>query len=109
MMGIPAANAIGAALEAGADIAGANCGTDLSLDDYAALAEEIARAAGSAPSILQPNAGSPQMTPDGLRYNASPEEMASAALRLRDAGISIIGGCCGTTPEHLAAMARALA
>ena len=108
MMGTPAQDALTAALEAGADIVGANCGTDLNLDDYAALAKELKAAAGAAPAILQPNAGAPKNTPDGIRYNATPEEMAAAALRLRAAGISIIGGCCGTTPAHLAAMARAL-
>ena len=108
MMGTPAAEAIAAALEAGADIVGANCGTDLSLDDYAALAKDLKAAAGMAPAILQPNAGAPKNTPDGIRYDATPEEMAAAALRLREAGVSIIGGCCGTTPAHLAAMTRAL-
>jgi 5-methyltetrahydrofolate--homocysteine methyltransferase len=109
MMGATVAGALGAALEAGADIVGANCGTDLSLDDYALLAAEIVRAAGDAPAILQPNAGAPKQTPDGVRYDATPGEMADAALRLRAAGIAIIGGCCGTTPAHLAAMSRALA
>ena len=108
MMGTPSAEAIAAALEAGADIVGANCGTDLSLDDYAALAKDLKAAAGAAPAILQPNAGAPKNTPDGIRYDATPEEMAAAALRLREAGVSIIGGCCGTTPAHLAAMTRAL-
>ena len=108
MMGTPVSEAIAAALEAGADIVGANCGTDLSLDDYAALAKELKAAAGTSPVILQPNAGAPKNTPDGIRYDATPEEMAAAALRLREAGISIIGGCCGTTPAHLAAMAAAL-
>ena len=109
MMGTSANEAISAALEAGADIVGANCGTDLSLDDYAALAKDLKAAAGAAPVILQPNAGAPKTTPEGVAYDATPEEMAAAALRLRDAGVSIIGGCCGTTPAHLAAMARALA
>lgn len=109
MMGTAVGNAISAALEAGADIVGANCGTDLTLDDYATLALEICGAAGSAPTILQPNAGAPQSTPDGVRYNATPDDMAAAAQRLRAAGISIVGGCCGTSPAHLAAMARALA
>jgi 5-methyltetrahydrofolate--homocysteine methyltransferase len=109
MMGTSVREALAASLEAGADIVGANCGTDLSLDDYAALAKELKSAAGSAPAILQPNAGAPKSTPEGVVYDATPEEMAAAALRLRDAGISIIGGCCGTTPAHLAAMARALA
>ena len=108
MMGVPAADAMASALEAGADIVGANCGTDLSLQDYASLAEQIVQAAGSSPSILQPNAGAPQLTPTGVCYNASPEEMAATAQRIREIGISIVGGCCGTTPAHLAAMARAL-
>ena len=109
MMGTSAREAIAAAFEAGADIAGANCGTDLSLDDYVALAAELKAAAGTAPVILQPNAGAPKITPDGIAYDATPDEMANAALRLRGAGVSIIGGCCGTTPNHLAAMALALA
>jgi len=109
MMGTTVGDAISSALGAGADIVGANCGTDLSLDDYAALAVELCEAAGSAPTILQPNAGAPQTTPEGVRYNATPDEMAAAARHLRSVGISIVGGCCGTTPAHLAAMARALA
>ncbi len=109
MMGTPASEAIAAALGDGADIVGANCGTDLSLDDYLALAKDLKAAAGTAPVILQPNAGAPKTTPEGVAYDATPEEMAAVALRLRDAGVSIIGGCCGTTPAHLAAMARALA
>ncbi|MEI6279510.1 MAG: homocysteine S-methyltransferase family protein [Verrucomicrobiae bacterium] len=108
MMGTSVRDAVPAVLEAGADIVGANCGTDLNLDDYVALAREIQSAAGAVPTILQPNAGAPRSTPDGVCYDATPEEMAAAALRLRAAGISIIGGCCGTTPAHLEAMARAL-
>jgi len=108
MMGAPAADALGTVLEAGAEIVGANCGTDLALEDYIELASELARAAGPALAILQPNAGAPQSTPEGTRYNATPEEMAAIVPRLREAGIAIIGGCCGTTPRHLAAMAHAL-
>jgi len=52
MMGTSAAVAITAALQAGADIVGANCGTDLNLDDYVALAKELKAAAGDAPVIL---------------------------------------------------------
>lgn len=109
MMGSTVADALGAALDAGANIVGANCGTDLSLDDYALLAAELVKAAGDAPAILQPNAGAPKQTPDGILYDATPGEMAAAAVRLRGAGIAIVGGCCGTTPAHLAAMANALA
>jgi 5-methyltetrahydrofolate--homocysteine methyltransferase len=108
MMGHSAREAVAAALGAGADIVGANCGTDLTLDDYVGLAGELKAAGGAAPVILQPNAGAPKTTPQGICYDATPEEMAATALRLRDAGVSIIGGCCGTTPAHLAAMALAL-
>lgn len=109
MMGTSASDAVSAMLGAGADIVGSNCGTDLNLDDYILLAGELKTAAGAAPVILQPNAGAPKTTPAGVTYDALPEEMAAAALRLRAAGISIVGGCCGTTPAHLAAMAGALA
>jgi 5-methyltetrahydrofolate--homocysteine methyltransferase len=108
MMGTSVRDAVSAVLEAGADIVGANCGTDLNLDDYEALAGELSRTARGAPTILQPNAGAPKSTPEGICYDATPGEMAAAALRLQAAGVSIIGGCCGTTPAHLAAMSRAL-
>lgn len=108
MMGVSVAEALGRAAEAGADIVGANCGTDLTLRDYAELAAEIVGAAGSRPAILQPNAGAPKPVGDAVVYDASPEEMAASARELRSAGIAIIGGCCGTTPAHLAAMATAL-
>jgi len=109
MMGTTGSEAIRTAREAGADMVGANCGTDLSLDDYLALAAELKVAAGDAPVILQPNAGSPKTTPEGIHYDATPEEMAATARKLREAGVSIIGGCCGTSPAHLKAMAEALA
>lgn len=109
MMGTTVADAIGAALDAGAAIAGANCGTDLGFDDCAALADQLVAAAQGAPVLLQPNAGAPKQSSDGsIYYDASPEEMATLAVRLRSSGVSIIGGCCGTTPAHLAAMAKAL-
>ena len=108
MMGTSAADAVGAALEAGADIVGANCGTDLSLDDYIELAGALVGAAGDAPVVVQPNAGAPKTGADGIYYDATGDEMAATAIRLRDAGVRIIGGCCGTSPALLAAMGKAL-
>lgn len=107
LMGTLASDAIRAAFDAGADIAGANCGTDLSLDDYLDLAREIVTAAAGRPTILQPNAGAPLMVDGEIRYCATPDDMAEVAIKLREIGISIVGGCCGTTPEHLAAIAAA--
>ena len=108
MMGTTAAEAVKSATGAGAEIVGANCGTGLSLDDYVKLAEQLVAAAGQAKVIVQPNAGSPRTENGRTIYNATPEEMAATALRLLTAGVRIIGGCCGTTPAHLAAMSRAV-
>jgi 5-methyltetrahydrofolate--homocysteine methyltransferase len=107
MMGTSVTDAIKAAFDAGASIAGANCGTDLSLDDYLDLGTRIVAAAKGRPTILQPNAGAPKMRDGVIHYDATPEDMANLAHKLRTIGISIVGGCCGTTPQHLAAMAKA--
>lgn len=106
MMGTTVTDAIQAAYDAGASIAGANCGTDLSLDDYLELGKQIVSAAQGRLTILQPNAGAPKMIDGGIRYDATPEDMAGLARDLRNIGISIVGGCCGTSPAHLAAMAK---
>ena len=57
---------------------------------------------------VEPNAGLPILLEGETVFPDSPEEMAEYALRLRDAGAAIIGGCCGTTPEHIRAMANVL-
>lgn len=107
MMGTTVADAIKAALDAGADIVGANCGTALSLDDYLKLAGQLVAAAGKTPVILQPNAGSPKQVGDKLVYVATPQDMAAIVPKLLAEGVRVIGGCCGTTPDHLKAMADA--
>lgn len=85
---------------------GANCGTGptellLALSGFAASGNEL-------PLIAKPNAGVPRYHDDGLIYDATPEVMAEFAVLARDLGVCIIGGCCGTTPAHLAAMRDAL-
>jgi 5-methyltetrahydrofolate--homocysteine methyltransferase len=109
MMGTSVAQALAAAVEAGADVVGTNCGTDLALADYLQLAQQLVAAAGGVPVIVQPNAGSPQMIDGQASYRAAPGEMAALAGQLVRAGVRIIGGCCGTTPAHLKAMAAAVA
>ena len=106
MMGTPVEEAIKRAIAAGADIVGANCGVELSSHDYLELARQIVNAAGKTPVILQPNAGSPQILNGEISYNASQNEMASLTESLLDAGVRVVGGCCGTNPGHLAAMRR---
>lgn len=104
MMGNTVAEAVERAIAAGADIVGANCGVELSFPNYLELARQIVRAAGKTPVILQPNAGSPQIVDGETCYNATPEEMAAIVDPLLKIGVRIIGGCCGTSPTHLAAM-----
>lgn len=109
MMGSTVADALNAAYDAGADASGANCGTGLSLDDYGRLAGELGKAARGRPVMIQPNAGAPHVEGDRLIYRATPEQMADLVPKLLDSGISLIGGCCGTTPDHIRAMGNALA
>ncbi len=109
MMGTSVEEAIRRALDAGAKIVGANCGSALDLDDYVALCGEIAAVAGSAKVIIQPNAGAPEQIDGRTVHPATPDQMAGTAGRLMDAGAHIIGGCCGTTPEHMAAIANRVA
>jgi methionine synthase I (cobalamin-dependent) len=58
------------------------------------------------PLIVKPNAGKPRMVEDEVVYDATPEDMAAYARRFVDVGARIIGGCCGSTPEHIAAISR---
>jgi 5-methyltetrahydrofolate--homocysteine methyltransferase len=86
---------------------GTNCGRDP--DEYPAILEAMAAEAPGAILWAKPNAGLPHLNGDEVVYDASPAFMAEVALRLRQAGAQIIGGCCGTTPEHIAAMSQSLA
>ena len=60
------------------------------------------------PLIAKGNCGIPAYVDGGIHYHGTPELMADYACFARDAGITVIGGCCGTTPDHIAAMAAAL-
>ncbi len=94
---------IGAALTAlqplGIDAIGLNCATG-----PAEMSEHLRHLSRHAAVMLtcMPNAGLPELTPDGARYPLSPSELADAHERfVADYGLNLIGGCCGTTPEHL--------
>jgi len=106
MMGVDPARAAEEAVEAGADIVGANCGAGI------AQMIEIARAMRAAmpntPIMIQPNAGLPILEGDRTVFKETPEEMAARIPELLTAGANIIGGCCGTTPAHIAAMCKAV-
>lgn len=85
---------------------GANCGTGPA--ELLLAVSGFAAAGCERPLIAKPNAGVPRYQDGGLVYDATPEAMAEFAVLARDMGVRIIGGCCGTTPAHLAAMRQAL-
>ena len=102
--------ATAALLSAGADVVGVNCGGGPEACAEALEAMAGGNATGGPPvfrSIL-PNAGLPQRIEGQFVYAASPEYMAGIVPRFIAAGAAIVGGCCGTTPQHIAAMRGAL-
>src|SRR5579863_2621124 len=91
--------------EWGADVIGCNC----SVGPVAMLdAIERVRAATSLPVAAQPNAGIPRSVEGRNIYLCSPEYMASYARKFVAAGVRLVGGCCGSTPEHIRVMKSAL-
>lgn len=82
---------------------GANCGNNIADTEAAAVA--MRAALPDVPVIFKPNAGIPVWTGTTFRYTAGPETLAAHAHRAVQAGVSIVGGCCGTTPEHIAKIA----
>lgn len=105
MMGVTPEHFATRALAAGAQIIGANCGTGP--DHMVGIIARL-RAVTQAPLIAMPNAGMPVLENGQTVFPESPDEMAAKVGRLVGAGASILGGCCGTTPAHIAAMARQL-
>jgi homocysteine S-methyltransferase len=85
---------------------GANCSVGSS-PLYEVL-EQMHAEAGRLPLCIQPNAGLPSRIGERLIYLSSPAYMAEYAQRMVDAGARLVGGCCGTTPQHIAAMREVL-
>ncbi|MHB0935313.1 MAG: homocysteine S-methyltransferase family protein [Armatimonadota bacterium] len=105
IMGVDPARAAEEAVEAGADVVGANCGTGIA--GMIEIAHAM-RAAVNVPIMIQPNAGLPVFEGGRTVFKETPEQMAARVPELLAAGATIIGGCCGTTPAHIAAMAKAV-
>ncbi len=98
MMGITPNRAAAELEAAGADVVGANCGAGI--DNIIDVARILKTATGL-PLWFKPNAGLPELVEGKTVYRETPQKMASYVPGLVDAGASIIGGCCGTTPEHI--------
>ena len=85
---------------------GANCGANL--PDTENAVTEILNSCGTIPVVSKANAGIPVWKGAELSFDGTPEVLASHAHRIRRAGASIIGACCGSTPDHIELMARVL-
>ncbi|RME95920.1 MAG: hypothetical protein D6766_01980, partial [Verrucomicrobia bacterium] len=106
MMGVTPEQAAEALTEAGADIVGSNCGQGIA--GFVAICRRL-RSATDRPVWIKANAGLPRIEGGRTVYETTPEEFAAVAPQLVEAGASFIGGCCGTTPEFIAAVGRRLA
>jgi 5-methyltetrahydrofolate--homocysteine methyltransferase len=102
LLGTEIAAALTALQPLGIDMIGLNCATG-----PGEMSEHLRHLAAHAaiPISCEPNAGLPVLTPDGARYPLTPGQLADAHERFsREFGLSLVGGCCGTTPEHIAAL-----
>ena len=95
-----------ALLARGANVVGVNCSVGPA--PMLETIERLAEACGSAPLSSQPNAGKPRDIEGRNIYLSSPEYMASYARRFIASGVRLVGGCCGTTPEHIRQIALAV-
>ena len=107
MMGVSPADAVKRLADAGITAIGFNCGT-LDMPGYVGLAKDYAEAIRTTGLLLlaEPNAGRPELEEDTAVYKLSPEAFAEAEAEIAAAGASILGGCCGTTPAHIAAAVK---
>jgi 5-methyltetrahydrofolate--homocysteine methyltransferase len=106
MMGVSGRDAAEQLGELGLVAIGANCGNNIVETEQAVT--EIKLGAGDLPVIVKANAGIPEFRGDELTYTGSPEVMGSHLQRMRDVGIAVIGGCCGTSTGHIAYMRQVL-
>jgi len=102
MMGVSPAEAATACIDAGVDVIGTNCGNGLK--NMINIVAQMREAAPDIPILVHANAGLPEMQNDEIVYPETPEQMRELIPQVIHAGANIIGGCCGTTPAHIAAI-----
>lgn len=105
MTGVRPGEAARRLADAGADVVGANCG--MGIDVVAPVCEAIATAV-DVPVWIKANAGMPELVGRDVVYGLGPDAYRSHVASVVDAGATFIGGCCGTTPAHIAAIAATL-
>lgn len=105
MMGATPEQAAAALTKAGADVIGANCGQGVA--GFIGICERL-HAATDRPIWIKANAGLPQIVDDLAIYSTTPAQFARSARQIVAGGASFIGGCCGTSPEFIRAVSRAI-
>jgi 5-methyltetrahydrofolate--homocysteine methyltransferase len=103
MWGVDVASAVQRLTDAGADVIGANCGRGF--DEMLAIIHEM-RPLTKKPIIAQSNAGIPEWVDEVLVYKETPQLIQPQVEKLLRAGVNILGGCCGTGPEHIRMMRK---
>jgi methionine synthase I (cobalamin-dependent) len=103
MMGVTPEQSVEALTAAGADVIGANCGQGMA--GYVEICRRL-RAVTDRPLWIKPNAGLPELIDGRTVYRTTPEEFAAQVPALLDAGANFVGGCCGTTPDYIRAVAE---
>ena len=103
MMGVTPADMVEQMIAAGASIIGANCGNGMK--NMVGIAEEIRKVNPDVPLLIHANAGNPVYQDGETKFLETPEQMSGFVDQLVLSGANIIGGCCGTTPEHIRQMA----
>jgi methionine synthase I (cobalamin-dependent) len=86
---------------------GVNCGRDMGVSEIADVLRSY-RSATDLPLFARPNAGTPRRVGETWEYPLAPEQLAAALPKLLRIGATMVGGCCGTTPAHIAALRHAL-
>ena len=106
MVGVSPADMVEQIIDAGAELIGANCGNGAK--DMIGIVKEIRKTNQDIPILIHANAGAPMYKDGETVFPESPDEMCTYAQGLINAGANIIGGCCGTTPAHIAKIVESL-
>lgn len=104
LMGNTPSEITNALLNTGIEVIGSNCGSGF--ENLLDIAKEIRNVNNKIPLLIQANAGLPRIEGDKITYNETPEFISPFIEKLIISGVNIIGGCCGTTPEHIKAIRR---
>ncbi len=105
MMGVTPEDAAKKLEQSGAQVIGANCGNGI--ERMIEIASKM-RNSTDKPMMINCNAGIPSLVSGEILYPETPEYMAEQFMKLKDVGVNIIGGCCGTSPEHIKALSDAI-